>query len=87
MPSQAKKLLPLIPPDKKQCQAEVPNGNTFMSLGGVPGRVRCGNKPSWISTEAKPGPDGRCGSMSLCDNCKQVLMVRLGADFATFKHL
>jgi len=39
------------PVDLKQCQAEVPNGNTFMTLGGRPGRERCKNKPTVVVTE------------------------------------
>ncbi len=60
----------LIPADPKQCQAEKPNGNTFMTLGGRPGLVRCDNKPTWIMTEDKPGRDGLQGSMSICLDCR-----------------
>lgn len=67
----------LIPPDKKQCQCEKPNGHTFMSFGGVPGRVRCTNKPAVIITEKQPSPqDGQCGSMSLCSDCLAVFKQR-----------
>jgi hypothetical protein len=59
----------LTPPDTKRCQAEKPNGATFMSLGGVPKLVRCTNKPTMIATEKEPGKDGQRGSMSLCDEC------------------
>jgi hypothetical protein len=74
---------PLTPPDKKQCQAEKPNGNSFMTLGGKPGRVRCTNKPTVIATEAKPGPDGQRGTMSLCDECYAVFVKQMGASYAT----
>lgn len=64
------KAVKLIPPNKKQCQAEKPNGNTFMTLGGIPGRVRCTNKPFVIVIEREPNPqDGMRGSMSMCPEC------------------
>lgn len=76
----------LTPPDKKQCQAMKPNGNTFMTFGGVPSLVRCKNKPTVILTERKPNPkDGQRGSMSLCNDCRDVLLKQLGEDFATTK--
>jgi hypothetical protein len=56
----------LIPPDLERCQAEKPNGHTFMTLGGSPGRERCKDKPTVIVKEKKPGKDGQCGSMTLC---------------------
>jgi len=59
----------LIPPDKKRCQAEKPNGVNFMTLGGRREMVRCSNKPTVIITETKPGEDGQKGSMSLCPDC------------------
>lgn len=63
----------LIPADPKRCQAEVPNGHSFMTLGGRPGgRVRCSNVPAVIVTEQVPGADGKCGSMSLCESCHVV---------------
>ena len=74
-----------IPPDLKQCQAEVPNGYTFMTLGGRPGRVRCSNKPVIIATEVEPGDDGQIGSMSLCSECFEVFQKQMGVGYATFK--
>lgn len=74
-----KDLTPLTPPDLKRCQAEKPNGHSFMTLGGVPGRVRCEDKPTVIVTEVVPGPDGRRGSMSLCHHCWGVALKQLGA--------
>lgn len=79
----AAKPKPLTPPDKKRCQAEVPNGHSFMTLGGSPGRVRCSNVPTVIAKENKPGKDGRKGSMSLCDSCRVVFVETLGPSFAT----
>lgn len=79
----SKERKPLIPPDVNQCQAQKPNGNTFMTLGGRPGYVRCKEKPVVIVTENKPGRDGRKGSMSLCAACWRVMLKQLGGKFAT----
>jgi hypothetical protein len=59
----------LTPPDLEQCQADRPNGYTFMTLGGRPGLERCKYKPTIIVKELKPGEDGQCGSMALCWHC------------------
>lgn len=76
----------LTPPDPKQCQAEVPNGNSFMTLGGRPGRERCTNKPLWIATEKVPGADGLTGSMSLCQRCREQMEKQMPG-FATFEEI
>lgn len=78
-----KSLKPLAPPDKERCQAEVPNGHSFMTLGGSPGRVRCSNVPTLIAKENQPGKDGRKGSMSLCESCGQKFVEKMGLSFAT----
>ena len=71
---------PLTPPDYTQCQAERREGS-FMTLG--PRRlVRCTNPPVWLATERAPGRDGRIGSMTLCEACKDVLLEKLGAGYA-----
>lgn len=75
----------LTPPDLDRCQADKPNGCTFMTLGGKPGLVRCSNKPAVIATEAKPGPDGQIGRMSLCAECLEVFQVQMPSGYATFK--
>lgn len=80
-----KALKPLIPPDLERCQAEVPNGYSFMTLGGVPGRVRCSEKPSCIAYETKPGKDGRMGAMSLCVRCFPICVQHVGADKLRFE--
>lgn len=78
------KLKPLTPPDKVRCQAEVPNGDSFMTLGGhLGGRARCSNVPTLIAKENRPGKDGRKGSMSLCEHCAKVFVQQLGPAFAT----
>lgn len=59
----------LTPPDLERCQADKPNGHTFMTLGGRPGLERCKDKPTVIVHEKKPGKDGLMGSMSLCTHC------------------
>lgn len=70
----------LIPPDRKQCQAEIREG-TFMSLGGSPHRLtRCKAKPTMIITENQPGRDGQRGSMSLCPSCWVVFQKQEGTD-------
>lgn len=78
MSASEKKQKPLTPPDPKRCQAEVPNGHSFMTLGGRPGRERCKKAPSCIIVEVAPGKDGRCGSMSLCDDCLEVFTKQVG---------
>lgn len=77
----------LIPPDLKQCQAEKPNGHSFMTLGGQPGLERCREKPTWIATETKAGKDGLIGSMSLCSECRDQLVKQLGDGFCTFEEI
>lgn len=81
----ATELTPLIPPDLTRCQAEKPNGHTFMTLGGVPGRVRCDAAPVTVATEVAPGKDGRRGSMSLCAGCWAAMIKQLGAYYASFE--
>ena len=61
----------MLPIDVEQCQALVPNGNTFMTFGGKPGLIRCKNKPSWVAIE-KEASEGERGGMSLCNDCKAV---------------
>jgi hypothetical protein len=77
----------LTPPDLEQCQAEKPNGNTFMTLGGSPGLVRCENKADFIAVEKEKGKDGQRGSMSLCTKCRLVFVKQMGRGFADFKRL
>lgn len=79
MKPKKKQLKPLIPPDLERCQAEKPNGHSFMTLGGVPGYERCSDKPAVIVTEVVPDKDGRHGSMSLCCRCWAVALKQLGA--------
>jgi hypothetical protein len=74
-----KKLKPLTPPDLRRCQADKPNGHSFMTLGGTPRRVRCDEAPTVIVTEVAPDADGRRGSMSLCHHCWAVALKQLGA--------
>jgi len=76
-----------IPVDLDRCQAEKPNGQSFMTLGGGHKMVRCSNKPTKIATENKLGSDGCIGSMSLCDECSDVLKSQLGEDFCSFNDI
>jgi len=73
----------LTPPDLCRCQAEKPNGASFMTCGGRPERIRCNEEPCVIATENEPGPDGRVGSMSLCQHCAEVFVQQLGSTYAT----
>ena len=79
----SKKLIPLIPPDLKRCQAERLEGS-FMTFGPRQ-LVRCERTPKWVVKEKKPGEDGRRGSMSLCAECAEIMEFKYGKDFATFK--
>ena len=89
MSAKAKKVdpKPLTPVDLTRCQAEKPNGATFMSLGGRPALVRCTNKPALVATEKAPGPDGQVGAMSLCDDCFAVFQKQMPPGAATFKRI
>jgi len=69
------KKIELIPPDKKQCQAEQLIGGSF-SLGR-PYYKRCNKKPVVIITETKKP----YGSMSLCADCLVVASKQLGKKF------
>lgn len=73
----------IIPADYKRCQAEKPNGNSFMSLGGVPGMIRCENQPTVIATET--GNRKMDWSMSLCDECLAVAEDQLPKGYFTTK--
>lgn len=73
----------LIPPDRKQCQAETRQYRPFIIGGNVHDVRRCENVPVFISKEKKPGPDGVRGSMSLCDECAQIMRKQLGDNYAT----
>lgn len=73
----ARKVKKLTPPDLLRCQAEKPNGESFMTLGGGPKLERCRREPTVIATEIKPGKDGQIGSMSLCDKCAAVLQKQM----------
>lgn len=77
-----KRLKPLIPPDKKRCQAMKREGS-FMTLGPRPPAERCTNVPTVIAKENKHNEDGRRGSMSLCDECLKELVRRTGKNYAT----
>jgi hypothetical protein len=69
----------LIPADLTRCQAEVPTGNSFMTLGGRVGRERCRNTPVVVAYETEPGTDGKRGSMSLCKRCLKVFKKQMPA--------
>lgn len=77
----------LEPVDKKRCQAEKSNGQSFMTLGGGPKLERCTNKPDIIAIETEPGEDGKTGSMSLCADCLTIFMKKMPKGFATFSNI
>lgn len=76
----------LEPVDKARCQAEQKSGNAF-SLGGAVKWIRCSKPATCIATEREPGPDGECGAMSLCEECKTALIEKLGWGHCTFQPL
>jgi hypothetical protein len=67
--------------DVIRCQAEKPNGCTFMTLGGKPGLIRCKNKPKYIAIEKtmKIKDDDFQGAMSMCINCKDVFITQMAS--------
>jgi len=77
----------LIPADLTRCQAEKPNGESFMTLGGGHKMVRCENAPTCVVYEMKAGPDGKCGSMSLCRKCRDVFVMTQSLDRYVFKDI
>ena len=77
----------VIPVDKKQCQAEKPNGESFMTLGGGHKMVRCDSAPTVIVRENKSGYDGLRGEMTLCDHCHNVMIEQLGEEFTTAEEI
>ena len=82
-----KKLKKLTPPDVERCQAEKPNGHSFMTLGGRPALERCDRKPTVIVTESKRMLDGFQGSMALCDGCLAVFRRQMPKDYATVRDI
>jgi hypothetical protein len=74
----------LVPPDHTRCQALEHNGYNFMTLGGRPGYLQCERLPRYIGTEAKAGPDGLIGSMSICEEHAFAMVKQLGEGFTVF---
>lgn len=72
MKKAVKELKPLEPVDHKRCQADIRSAyNPWVMGGDVGGKWgRCTKKPTWYVREVEAGPDGRKGSMALCDECK-----------------
>lgn len=64
----------LIPVDEKQCQTEITSYRPFVMGGNVNQVERCKERPAFIATERKAGPDGLKGAMSLCPECKDRLV-------------
>lgn len=82
--AERRKDLALEPVDETRCQADKPNGHSFLTFGGVPGRVRCSERPTHIITEAKE-KDGVRGEMSVCPECLAVASAQLGAGYFSIK--
>lgn len=79
---------PLIPPDLEQCQAEKPNGYSFMTLGGLANRLeRCKNKPTMVITEKVAADHRGKGSMSLCDGCHAQFIKQMPKGAATVQDI
>ena len=64
----------LTPPDPERCQAN-PNVLRWspFSLGPMPEPVRCSNPAAWLAEEVRPGKDGLCGAMTLCEGCADLM--------------
>ncbi len=77
-----KKDAKIEPLDVERCQAEKPNGNSFMTFGGVPGLERCKSRPAFVLVEKNPGKDGLHGAMTLCRECLTVFTKQVGMDNA-----
>jgi len=72
--------------DVNQCQAEKPNGNSFMTLGGIPGLERCKNVPKYIVIERtmKEEEDNFQGAMSMCVDCKNVFITQMASKLGSY---
>jgi hypothetical protein len=74
-----KKDAPKIAPlDVDRCQAEKPNGASFMTFGGVPRLERCNSVPSYVLVETKEDEDGLRGAMTVCSECFEVFKKQVG---------
>ena len=74
----------LTPPDPKQCQAIIPNGDFFLIKESPYRTIRCLNSPKWIVTQTGLNQHGQRGSMSVCQYCGDQLKIQLGEHYATF---
>lgn len=65
----------LTPPDFNRCQAfpNAANHNPF-SLGPRPRPIRCDAAPVWLAVEKIAGADGLHGSMTVCQQCCELMM-------------
>lgn len=77
----------LDPIDVRRCQAIKPNGNSFMTIGGVVGRERCKNTATCIIIQISPAEDGLRGGMSVCNECLEVAKFQLGADTFVIQYI
>lgn len=70
----------VAPLDVKRCQAEKPNGASFMTFGGVPGLVRCSDEPTFVIVERVADKKGVRGAMTLCAACFEVFKRQEGIE-------
>jgi hypothetical protein len=77
-----KKAIVLEPADPMQCQHFLRIG-PFTLGGKIGSMIRCHREPTVIARENHPAADGLIGSMSLCDEHKEILIQQLGEGFAT----
>lgn len=81
------KVVELEPVDLTRCQADYKEPHQPFRLGFAPPHwKRCENKPTVVATEAKVQLGVR-GSMSMCDNCLQEAVKRLGRKYFTYKEI
>jgi hypothetical protein len=85
METKSKPMIVLEPIDFNQCQGEKQVG--AFALGGQIGkRTRCTRTPRWLAVEINP-KDGVRGGMTLCEECKEICIEVMGADFATYQKI
>lgn len=64
----------LTPPDYNHCQCTITPAHGPFRLGPRGQPRECGKPPAWIAVEIVPGADGKCGAMSLCNECAKILL-------------
>jgi hypothetical protein len=62
------------PPDYERCQCMITPAHGPFRLGPPEKPQQCTATPAWLAVELKPGADGLCGAMSLCNDCAKQMM-------------